>query len=120
MKKQLDLKEPPVKLQYRYHSDKPAGWPRWVWRLVSLRRYRSLRRWAGEHGRDFQHRCCFFAQISHIGEGWGNQSVHTIRVKMKSGFTGIYLVREEGYYNGTGQLDYIFEFQGYETNPQAL
>lgn len=104
---------PPLELQHTYHARKPDRWPHCLWRFVSGLRYRRLRKWAAKNGQDFQHRCCFFEQVCRIGDGWERGPVSMLRVKMTSGQTALYRVTEGGYYSGTGQHDYTFEFQGY-------
>lgn len=106
---------PPLELQHSYHARQPDGWPRWVWRLVRVRRYRRLRKWATENGKDFEHRCCFWDQVRHIGRGiqddWSAQSVE---VPMRSGQTALYqLTKHDNQYGGTGQKIWRFQFQGY-------
>lgn len=108
--------QPPVELRHSYHSRKPDGWPRWLWRLVSRARYRCLRKWAAANGKDFEHRCRFFDQIGHIGRGLSDTcgTIENVRVPMQSGAVAIYTVTvSDDQYGGTGQKDWRFVFQGY-------
>lgn len=84
---------------------------------VSVRLHAIVIRYLAEkYNMDFEHRCCFRAQLDYKGLLHGNGEI--VEVPMQSGKTGLYKVESERYniaFEDTGQRNWKFEFQGYKT-----
>ena len=75
-----------------------------------------MRRLAEKYNMDFEHRCCFRAQLNYKGLTHGNGEI--VEVPMQSGKIGLYKVVSERYniaFEDTGQRNWKFEFQGYKS-----
>ena len=68
---------------------------------------------------DFEHKCCFHHQVSHIGKGLIEGSGEIVLVPMKSGRVARYRVTSERYnfvFEDTGQKNWFWKFLGYESS----
>lgn len=85
-------------------------------RIVSWWRLLQARRAAKKYGLDFEHRCCFRHQVAHIGTGLKDGRGEIVLVPMQSGKVARYEVNAEpfSWSANTGQMNWRFEFQGYE------
>lgn len=85
--------------------------------LVSRWKLYLARRAAKKYKLDFEHKCCFYEQICHIGEGIKYGTGEIARIPMQSGKIALYKVtatRLDNIFQDTGQRNWYFEFQGYE------
>jgi len=71
------------------------------------------------HYNDFEYRCKFKEQISHIGKGIRNGTGEEVEIPMKSGKVAKYRLYAEDYnpiFDNTGQKNWYFNFIEYKNN----
>lgn len=92
-------------------------------RIVSWWRHAQARRAAKKYGLDFEHTCCFRHQVANIGTGLKDGCGEIVLVPMQSGRIARYKVTSERFsytFDDTGQRNWLWQFQGYEPDNDAL
>lgn len=82
--------------------------------LIELRKARKA---AKKYNLDFVKKCYFSYQLYRNFSGLKNGTGEIVKVPMESGKIGLYKVNSDrSNYGNTGQYDWYFKFQGYESN----